>query len=68
MTKPVIATCENIIQEVNDKITLYHSVVEVKKIVGLSFSNLSSKFKLQYCVLGMYKLYAHAVLHCCPKM
>ena len=33
-------------------ILMYHSVVKVKKISGLSFS----KFNLQYCVLSKYKL------------
>ena len=31
---------------------MYHSVVKVKKIVGMSLT----KFNLQYCVLSKYKL------------
>ena len=34
-------------------ILMYHSVVKVKKIIGLS---VSSKFNLQYGMLGKYKL------------
>ena len=35
---------------------MYHSVVKVKKNLGLEFSKLSFKVYLQYCVLGKYKL------------